>query len=217
MKRFLKVLVFLVVLTGAASSALAVQIEEQVGGASQAQTVTQAGVPELNGFLGIPWGTSGEQVRQKMIKNGFSFYKESKWGILTQQTYENGSYAGCMAYLGSTSLKYDTLYMGMVAIKAEYGGGLDYLYSRLKTQLQEKYGPPESEAQEWANGDPNTGVKFTRTTWLIPNGDKHQHRIVLSKLPAVRLAGLRFDDAVSVSYINDALEAELNNRQKQNI
>jgi hypothetical protein len=180
-------------------------------------TASAYAAPALNGFIGIPWGANGEQVRQGMAQNGFSFHNDNKWGILTQQTFENGSYAGYMSYLGSAFLKYDTMYKGGVSIKATDGGGLDFLYSRLKNLLQDKYGALESETQEWANNNPNTGVKFTSTTWLIPNGEKKPHRIVLSKQPAFHLYGLQFDAAVSVTYINEALEAELDKRQTQNI
>lgn len=170
-----------------------------------------------SGAMGISWGANAEQVRQGMSQNGFSLHTEEKWGILTQQVFENGSYAGYLAYNSSVFLKYNIMYAGGVSIKGEEGGGIDAIYSHLKSMLQEKYGVPDDETQSWLNNMPSTGVKVTSTTWLIPNEGKLPHRVVLSKFPVWYLGKSRMDASVSVSYNNDALAAELNNREEHNI
>ena len=177
-------------------------------------TVTAYGASE--GFMGIPWGANAEQVRQGMTQNGFSLHNEEKWGVLTQAVFENGSYAGYMVYATSTFLKYNTMYAANLTIKGEAGGGIDSIYDHLKTLLQGKYGIPEGETQSWANNRPSTGVKVTSTTWLIPNEGKKPNEISLSKTPVWYLGKLRLG-GVGVSYRNNALEEELDNRERQNI
>ena len=179
-------------------------------------TLSAYAAPELNGFMGIPWGANVEQVRQGMVQNGFSLHTEEKWGVLTQEVFENGVYAGYRVYAASVFLKFNTMYAVNLTIKGEEGGGIDAIYSHLKTLLQEKYGMPEGEKQSWANNRPSTGVKVTSTTWLIPNEGKQPYEISLSKTPDWYLGKMRLG-GVSVSYGNNALEEELNNREKQNI
>lgn len=170
----------------------------------------------LDGFMGIPWGANAEQVKQGMAQNGFSLHNSEKWGILKQDVFENGSYAGYQVWAASAFLKYDTLYSTTLTIKGETGGGIDTIYSHLKTLLTEKYGNPEGESQSWANNRASTGVKVTTTNWLIPNAGKQPHEISLSKTPDWYIGKLKLG-GVGVTYYNHTLEEELNNREKQNI
>jgi len=179
-------------------------------------TLSAYAAPELNGFMGIPWGANVEQVRQGMVQNGFSLHTEEKWGVLTQEVFENGVYAGYRVYAASAFLKFNTMYAVTLTIKGEEGSGIDAIYNHLKTLLQEKYGPPDGEKQSWANNRPTTGVKVTTTTWLIPNAGRQPHEISLSKTPDWYLGKMRMG-GVAVSYNNNALEEELTNREKQNI
>jgi len=150
-----------------------------------ALTVTVYAAPTLEGFMGIAWGANVEQVKQGMAQNGFYLHNEEKWGVLTQEVFDNGSYAGYMVYATSAFLKYNTMYGAVVSIKGEAGSGIDAIYSHLKTLLQEKYGMPEGETQSWANNKPSAGVKVTSTTWIIPNEGGKPHEIVLSKTPGL--------------------------------
>jgi hypothetical protein len=177
---------------------------------------------ELNGFLGIPWGTSREGVRQAMEKDGYSFYKEEDLGNIKHQIYENGPYARYNVYLADAMFKYDAMYFGGVMIKAPSGREreLFFIYNDLKKLLQDKYGEPQQEKQEWElKIGPSTGVTVTRATWKIPNGDKSPHTITLTLTPAFYAPGdkRQWGNAVDVAYKNEALEKELDEREKDKI
>ena len=179
-----------------------------------ASAVSTGEAAELNGFLGIPWGTSRAEFRTAMEKLGYSFYKEEELGNVKHQLYENGPYGRYNVYVADAQFKGDAMYDGGIMIKYPNMPfqDLTYIYKDLRGILVEKYGTPTEEKKAWEmKMGPNVGVTVTRSIWKIPNGDKLPLVITLSHTPGYYYPGdkRQWGNSVDVDYKNEALEKEL--------
>ena len=169
---------------------------------------------ELNGFLGIPWGTNRADFRIAMEKLGYTFYKEEELGNIKHQMYENGPYGRYNVYVADAQFKGDAMYNGGIMIKFpnQPNQDLTYIYTEFKGLLTENYGPPAEEKKAWEmKAGPNIGVIVTRAVWKIPNGDKAPNLITLAHTPGFRYPGDQrlWGNFVDVGYKNEVLEKEL--------
>ncbi len=124
--------------------------------------------PGPEGFAGVPWGATRQQVVNAMNERGFS----------TQGTITRGGLPpGTLLYRGTFDgepcqlefyLQNNALCFGQVAHLGLFTGqvNLERLYKRVVGQLGEKYGPPEYDSRR----NDGTNERFWRAGWTLTDG-----------------------------------------------
>jgi|GEM_PF-3666922 len=130
------------------------------------QTTIQA-APAVDGFMGVPWGTSREQVQKAMEERGFTLLEQRSDGILDKY---RGTFIGKPAEL---TLRYENnvFFGGEAAFLDVKGAEADVVrlhYMEMKELLTAKYGLPSQEYSD-QNGK-NVACQWDLPTTATPPG-----------------------------------------------
>lgn len=138
-----------------------------------------------DGFIGVPWGASADQVKQIMNERGYTQLKGSATGLLVFK----GAFAGVPCQL-LFYLIANSFYSGTAEICSRSGYALrpQSTYKQTVDMLSEKYGPPQTrqsrklkdnngkehpqEGAQWTLTDSKTSDSFTiradfGVTWFM--------------------------------------------------
>lgn len=184
------------------------------------QPIVVAAEAQLDSVLGVPWGSSFEQVRQIITKSNFSYSKEyidPVTGSLVR-AFKGGMYAGYPAYIHVNFMDDQMWELDVTLWEDDLGGRLNYAFDDLNNLLTQKYG---SKARDESYNMPVTSppkptfhVPITRYVWSI-NGDAK--KITLGKRMTFTAGQEKILGNVSVTYANIELYDALRNKSRQNI
>lgn len=110
--------------------------------------VTSYAAPPVEGFMGVPWGASRQQVQKAMEERGFKLLEQRADGVV--DTYQ-GTFTGQPAELNFQYEK-NVFFYGSAAFLHVKGQSLDAAlayYQELKGLLTNKYGVPMVYADEY--------------------------------------------------------------------
>lgn len=164
--------------------------------------IAQAGeVPD--GFMGIPWGASGDQIIKTMKERG---YQRTDNPQNTQPFAFRGAFAGapCELNFHLTANSFHSVYAANCQWSPNPRVPQRYFQDMVK-MLSEKYGPPQSrestgdEAAHWHFIDSRTSDEYSISVWL--------YRLW-------NVAGTR-SNFVDISYDADSLRERLKKKEKQ--
>jgi hypothetical protein len=176
--------------------------------------------PTVDGFMGIAWGATPQDVRRAVEKDGFTFWQEGNdplTGYFVQ--YADGLYAGYSVSGLSFYFLSNQLYSVSVSI-SEKRANIDAAYSDIGRLLSDKYGPagPEKSLRIPVNYPPNRPYDLISVyqEWSIDNGGDLPISITLKKTPAW-IGFERNPGGLDITYTNNALREALKARSRQNI
>lgn len=177
--------------------------------------------PTVDGFMGIPWGATPQNVRKAVEKDGFTFWQEGNdplSGYFVQ--YADGLYAGYSVSCLSFNFLSNQLYLVSVSI-SEKRANIDNAYLDISHLLTDKYGPtgPEKSLRIPVNAPPTRPYDLISVyqEWSIDNGGDRPFSITLKKTPACWMGGEKYLGGLDITYTNNALREALKARSRQNI
>ncbi|MDD2335994.1 MAG: hypothetical protein PHD01_05395 [Geobacteraceae bacterium] len=156
---------------------------------------------QLDGVLGIPWGSSTEQARQIMGANGNTFankftHPESGTPILLFK----GSYAGYPAEFRLHFMSGQMWKVETSVWESDIPGRLNHAFVDINKLLTEKYGPlSRDESHNSPDRSLAKPVMITQYEWSLGGNAK---KIELSKAETYYIKGYKMEGNVSVSYEN---------------
>ena len=176
--------------------------------------------PPVEGFMGVPWGSSREQVDKAMVEQGFVKLAKPDWcatvpgNALCDPGLVNydGRFAGERAEVRFL-FQNKALYRGWVVLLSSetiYLQDQVNAFARMKALLTEKYGPPTTDEKHTR---PKGWGQSARTTWTLSSGDSGDQVDIVLLMEGVFLMDAKRPQSgrVEVFYINQSLEKRLKN------
>jgi len=149
-------------------------------------TVSAYAAPSVEGFMGVPWGASRQQVEAAMAEQGFEKLAKPEFCSSFPQDPRcdpnllrySGQFAGEQAEV-NCSIQNKAMVKGWVSIKSFVPFNLTgqmYSYTRIRGLLTQKYGPPTSDSPGEFTAD---------ARWLLTSGeaggDQVEIQIIIAK------------------------------------
>lgn len=176
--------------------------------------------PPVEGFIGLPWGSSREQVDNAMAEQGFIKLAKPDWcatvpgNALCDPGLVNydGRFAGDRAEIRFL-FQNKALYRGWVILSSSetiYLQDQVNAFRNMKGLLTEKYGSPTTDEK---NTRPNGWGQSARAVWELTSGDSGDRVDIVLLMEGVFLYDAKRPQSgrVEVFYINRSLEKRLKN------
>lgn len=159
-------------------------------GIAQADTVP-------DGFIGVPWGASIEQIIKTMNERGYQQLTESPLvgGLPPGELVFRGAFAGTPCQL-TFKLVANSFYSAeaMGCARSDHPVMPQDTYRQIVNELSEKFGPPQ---EHWSKNEINNGIEipYEKTAWgLVDSKTSDKYSI------EVDFTGTWFTDTEGVQY-----------------
>jgi|GEM_PF-2494951 len=148
----------------------------------------------LKGYEGIAWGSTPEQVKKGMAKRGFSLVKEAGSPLNHDHslTFGKSVLAGYPAESTNIYFHHDQFYLSSVNLRVPHNANSEEMYQAIRAYLTGLYGPDHPDKDY--RGRQIYLWEFSLTGFKPNQIMLHRDR-----------------DLIMVGYLNQALEAKLNN------
>lgn len=173
-----------------------------------------------DGFAGVPWGASRDQIIQTMKEQG---YRQLKGDYGSKLVFK-GEFAGASCYLSFYSIA-NSFYSGTASecAKGPHRPGPQSTFDRIVSMLSEKYGPPqkhwiwdpktkEDRANEKELEAGGAMLEYAIADWdMVDSGtsDKYSINVYLSRCWYAEGRDGKLDYSVIVIYSADSLKKRL--------
>ena len=148
----------------------------------------------LKGYEGIAWGSTPEQFKKAMVKRGFNLVKETGSPLNHDHslTFGKSVLAGYPAESINIYFHHDQFYLSSVNVRVPHNADSEEMYQAIRAYLTGLYGPAQ----------PDKDYRGRQIyLWEFPLPGFKPNQIMLH----------RDRDLIMVGYLNQALEARLNN------
>lgn len=180
---------------------------------------TSYAAPPVEGFMGVPWSASRQQVDAAMAEQGFIKLAKPDWCATVPANHlcdpglvnYDGRFGGERAEIRFL-FQNKELYRGWVMLTASQTTRLiDQVnaYTRIKTLLTEKYGPPFTDEKSVR---PKGWGQAARASWMMSSGEAGDQIELVVLMEGVFTTSVVSSGYVEVFYINQSLEKRLKNR-----